>query len=129
MDKTERLDFLRDWHKKLDDDYQDLDNYREDALRYYNNDPEIVELIIEKENAITVKDLAIDGNDVMKQFNLKPGPIVGAILNSLLQAETVTGYRRRTVKAIPIDRLIEICRRYAGAALEIDSISLHFMRK
>jgi poly(A) polymerase/tRNA nucleotidyltransferase (CCA-adding enzyme) len=40
---------------------------------------------LEKENAITVKDLAINGNDVMKQFNLKPGPIIGDILNYLLE--------------------------------------------
>ncbi len=44
-----------------------------------------IEIILEKENAITVKDLAINGNDVMKQFNLKPGPIIGAILNHLLE--------------------------------------------
>ena len=44
-----------------------------------------IQLIIEKENAITVKDLAIDGNDVMEHFNLKPGPIIGAILNHLLE--------------------------------------------
>jgi poly(A) polymerase/tRNA nucleotidyltransferase (CCA-adding enzyme) len=44
-----------------------------------------IEIILEKENAITVKDLAINGNDVMKQFNLKPGPIIGKILNHLLE--------------------------------------------
>ena len=44
-----------------------------------------IEIIIEKENAITVKDLAIDGNDVMEHFNLKPGPIIGAVLNHLLE--------------------------------------------
>ena len=44
-----------------------------------------IEIILEKENAITVKDLEINGNDVMKQFNLKPGPIIGAILNHLLE--------------------------------------------
>ena len=43
-----------------------------------------IEKIIEEENAITVKDLKINGNDLMKEFNLKPGPIVGKILNYLL---------------------------------------------
>jgi D-aminopeptidase len=33
-----------------------------------------------------------------------------AILNSLLRATTVQGYRQRKVEAIPIDRLVEICR-------------------
>jgi D-aminopeptidase len=35
-----------------------------------------------------------------------------AILNSLLRATSVTGFRGRTVEAIPIDRVVEICRRY-----------------
>ena len=43
-----------------------------------------IDKIIEEENAITVKDLKINGNDLMQEFNLKPGPIVGKILNYLL---------------------------------------------
>ena len=43
-----------------------------------------IDKIIKEENAITVKDLKINGNDLMKEFNLKPGPIVGKILNYLL---------------------------------------------
>ena len=35
-----------------------------------------------------------------------------AIINSLLKATTVTGTAGRTVKAIPINRVIEICKRY-----------------
>ena len=35
-----------------------------------------------------------------------------AILNSLFRATTVTGFRGRTLEALPIDRVIEICRRY-----------------
>ena len=37
-----------------------------------------------------------------------------AIVNSLLRAKTVRGFRGRTVEAIPIDRVVEICRRYGG---------------
>jgi poly(A) polymerase/tRNA nucleotidyltransferase (CCA-adding enzyme) len=44
-----------------------------------------IEKIIEAENAITVRDLAINGNDIMKEFGLKPGPIIGKILNHLLE--------------------------------------------
>jgi tRNA nucleotidyltransferase (CCA-adding enzyme) len=33
----------------------------------------------------SVNDLKIDGNDVMKELNLKPGPIVGKILEELFQ--------------------------------------------
>lgn len=40
--------------------------------------------IIEAENAITVKDLNINGDDLMKEFNLKPSPLIGRILHHLL---------------------------------------------
>ena len=40
---------------------------------------------IEEENAITVKDLAVNGYDIMNELNLKPGPIIGKILNALLE--------------------------------------------
>ena len=35
-----------------------------------------------------------------------------AILNSLLRARTVTGYQGHTREAMPIDRVVDICRRY-----------------
>ena len=35
-----------------------------------------------------------------------------AILNSLFRARSVTGFRGRTVEALPIDRVVEICRRH-----------------
>ncbi|MGB9621308.1 MAG: CCA tRNA nucleotidyltransferase [Brevinematia bacterium] len=41
--------------------------------------------IIEEENAISLKDLKVNGYDIMNTLNLKPGPIVGKILNTLLQ--------------------------------------------
>jgi len=34
-----------------------------------------------------------------------------AILNSLFRAKSVTGFRGRTAEALPIDRVVEICRR------------------
>jgi D-aminopeptidase len=37
-----------------------------------------------------------------------------AIINSMLKATTVTGFRGGTCEAIPVDRLIEICRRYGA---------------
>lgn len=46
---------------------------------------ERVDKIIEAENAITVKDLYIDGHDIIKKFNLVSGPIIGEILNYLLE--------------------------------------------
>jgi len=41
--------------------------------------------IIEAENAITVRDLNIDGNILMNRFDLNPGPIIGKILHELLE--------------------------------------------
>ena len=43
-----------------------------------------IDKIIEEENAITVRDLNINGNDLINEFNLKPGPLIGKILNYLL---------------------------------------------
>ncbi len=34
---------------------------------------------------MAVRDLAIDGNDLMKEFDLKPGPILGRVLGELLE--------------------------------------------
>jgi len=42
-------------------------------------------LIEVQKQPFTVKDLKIDGNDVMKILNLKPGPEVGKILNKLFE--------------------------------------------
>ncbi len=46
---------------------------------------ERINQIIEQENAITVRDLAVNGYDIMNTFNLKPGPIIGKVLNELLE--------------------------------------------
>jgi len=39
-----------------------------------------------KESAFKLKDLALDGNDVMRILNIPPSPKVGEILNSLLES-------------------------------------------
>ena len=41
--------------------------------------------ILEIDSALKVKDLDIDGNILMKELTLKPGPIIGEILNYLLE--------------------------------------------
>jgi poly(A) polymerase/tRNA nucleotidyltransferase (CCA-adding enzyme) len=46
---------------------------------------ERIKKIISEENAITVKDLDINGRILMEQFTLTPGPIIGRILNELLE--------------------------------------------
>jgi D-aminopeptidase len=37
-----------------------------------------------------------------------------AILNSLLKATTVTGYKGHDTQAIPVDRLVDICKRHGA---------------
>jgi len=44
-----------------------------------------IEKVIEEENAITVKDLTVNGYDIMREFSLKPGPLIGRILSFLLE--------------------------------------------
>ncbi len=40
---------------------------------------------IEEENAISVRDLKINGTVIMEKFRLAPGPVIGKILNALLE--------------------------------------------
>lgn len=44
-----------------------------------------IKKIHEEENRLTVKDLAINGRDIMTHFHIPPGPEVGKILNYLLK--------------------------------------------
>ena len=46
---------------------------------------ERVEGILEAEEALSVRDLAVDGKDVMSVLGVPPGPRVGEILNQLLE--------------------------------------------
>jgi poly(A) polymerase/tRNA nucleotidyltransferase (CCA-adding enzyme) len=46
---------------------------------------ERIDSVIEAENAITVRDLRINGNIIMEKFVLKPGPLIGRILHDLLE--------------------------------------------
>lgn len=46
---------------------------------------ERIDAVIEAENAITVRDLRINGNIIMEKFDLKPGPLIGRILHDLLE--------------------------------------------
>ena len=52
--------------------------------------PELQELrhradaILEAENALSVRDLAIGGHELMSELGLAPGPIIGRVLHALL---------------------------------------------
>jgi tRNA nucleotidyltransferase (CCA-adding enzyme) len=42
--------------------------------------------IIEEGNALSVRDLKINGTDLMRELSLRPGPILGRLLDGLLEA-------------------------------------------
>jgi putative nucleotidyltransferase with HDIG domain len=44
-----------------------------------------IKVELEKKPPFSVSDLAIDGNDIMRLFSLSPGPMIGEILNFLLE--------------------------------------------
>jgi tRNA nucleotidyltransferase (CCA-adding enzyme) len=47
-----------------------------------------VKQVLESGAALSTKDLAIDGNDLMRELSLQPGPILGQILQHLLDLVT-----------------------------------------
>lgn len=51
----------------------------------YLNFKERIKKILEIDNAFKIKDLDINGNIIMDELSLKPGPIIGEILNYLLE--------------------------------------------
>lgn len=55
---------------------------RETSWRLEEFKKRIVEV---QKQPFSIKDLKIDGNDVMKELNLKPGPEVGKVLNDLFK--------------------------------------------
>lgn len=44
-----------------------------------------IQAVLDEASALTLQDLKIDGHQVMKELNLKPGPIIGEILTYLLE--------------------------------------------
>ncbi len=44
-----------------------------------------IDKVIEEDSALTVRDLDIDGHVIMSEFNVEPGPVIGKILNELLE--------------------------------------------
>lgn len=68
--------------------------------------------VIEDANAITVRDLEIDGYDVMNTFGLKPGPVIGRVLNELL--ELVLDDPAMNRHDILLEKAAEAVRRFAA---------------
>jgi poly(A) polymerase/tRNA nucleotidyltransferase (CCA-adding enzyme) len=60
--------------------------------------------VLESGRAFTISRLAIDGNDIMEDLGLKPGPQVGIILNELLQSVLEDPALNERVKLLEISR-------------------------
>jgi poly(A) polymerase/tRNA nucleotidyltransferase (CCA-adding enzyme) len=45
-----------------------------------------IDRILKEDAAFSLKDLAIDGNDIMAATGVKPGPLIGRVLNKLFEA-------------------------------------------
>jgi len=72
---------------------------------------------IERRPPFKVKDLAVNGHDLMKAFDLEPSPLLGRILNYLL--ETVLDHPEENER----DRLIELAGQYLSNMNENDKIN------
>jgi tRNA nucleotidyltransferase (CCA-adding enzyme) len=83
------LDFMYNWMILRQADMDDHIYPDKKNPNFYTDIPKITEILSvlkDKENCFSVKDLAINGNDLMKEFDIPPSPLIGQILNQLLDA-------------------------------------------
>ena len=59
--------------------------------------------VVDTKEPILVNHLVIDGNDIMKEYSLKPGKLIGVILNNLL--EYVLEYPENNVRDILFEQV------------------------
>lgn len=81
---------------------------REAQSSYLDELGDRIKKVVEDENALDVRDLKINGQDIMDALNIGPGPKVGEILNYLL--EKVIEEPMLNEK----EKLIEIAKEFAG---------------
>lgn len=77
-------DFMRDWLILKQADMDDHVYPNDKMLHTVSGIETIMNDIIESSAAFSLKDLAVNGNDLMCELNIKPGKEVGMILNRLL---------------------------------------------
>lgn len=56
----------------------------DDAIGAHRLRTTLDEVLLE-DSALNIRDLAVNGHDIMKATNMKPGPVVGHVLNELLE--------------------------------------------
>ena len=81
---------------------QDFDDHifpSEPPKNWFTDIPDVLKIrdeLVAEEECFSLKDLAVNGKDLMKELGLKPGKKIGAILQQMLEAvinETVTNNR------------------------------------
>jgi tRNA nucleotidyltransferase (CCA-adding enzyme) len=73
-----------------------------------------VEKVLAEGAALSTRDLAINGNDLIKELGVKPGRIIGAVLEALL--EVVLADPTQNTRKAMLARAGEIIRELAGQA-------------
>lgn len=92
-------DFLDDWAVLKKADFDDHIFPSEPPKNWFTDIPDVLKIrdeLVAEEECFSLKDLAVNGKDLMKELGLKPGKKIGAILQQMLEAvinETVTNNR------------------------------------
>lgn len=83
------FDFIDDWMILRQADREDH-VYPNMKDKHFATDLSAIRIIkdylIKQENCLSVKDLAVSGNDLMEFLNIPPSPLIGKLLNDLLDA-------------------------------------------
>lgn len=70
---------------RLADTKGNLSSHKTNVLSKIKGVIQLKQEVIKRKEAFSLKDLKIDGYDVMHKLNLKPGPKIGKILNKILE--------------------------------------------
>ncbi len=82
------IDFVRDFLvlKRADISDHIFPEQKKPNWFYVDDFERAVESVLEKESVFGLKDLDVNGKDLMKELNMKPGKEIGALLQALLDA-------------------------------------------
>ncbi|MCR4891904.1 MAG: CCA tRNA nucleotidyltransferase [Lachnospiraceae bacterium] len=83
------------------------DYQREEKLQYQDRFEEIYRQILEEGDCVSMQELAINGNDLIRDLNLKGGKEVGRILNELL--DMVLGDPSLNERGFLLSKAQEMC--------------------
>lgn len=85
-------DFVRDWLILKEADLMDhraapgKEDKWNDTLNRFELFKINLEIVVAENNALKVADLAVNGKDIIDLLKIKPGPVIGKVLNGLLEA-------------------------------------------